>query len=173
MFPHTPLGPGLRGCFWVMCSVLFAFVICFFAVHHCWWKLISEHNNYCFRGFSSMPFVVFCAVPWILRVLKWRQVNNQSPEQEHQPCSRSSRCSQSWSPVVEHVHDQTTRERSLDRCDQQGSSQSSNDPPDCAKELLLEQKEYERSLKDWKRNLLQNLIRLESMRRLNLNLNSY
>ena len=65
-----------------------------------------------------------------------REVNrlwahNQSPEVERRSRSHSSRSSQSRSPVIEHVRDRTAR-RPL---------QSSDDTPDWAKELLLQQKE--------------------------------
>ena len=66
MFSHTPLGPGVRGCFWVMCSVLSVTGSCFFAVRHCWRKFRSP---IVFRGFIPYAICCFCAVPWILRPL--------------------------------------------------------------------------------------------------------
>ena len=60
--------------------------------------------------------------------------HNQSPEIERRSRSHSSRRSRSRSPAG-------------------GPSQSSNDPPDWAKELLLQQKEYGKELKRLKAEL--------------------
>lgn len=84
--------------------------------------------------------------------VKRLQVHNQSPEKEHQSRSHSSRHLRSRSPVLQ-VHDQTDREWSLDRSDQRGPLQSSNDTSDWAKELLLQQKVYGKELKRLKAEL--------------------
>ena len=73
------------------------------------------------------------------------QAHNQSLGEEHRSRSHSSRRSRSWSPVavVERVRDRSAT----------GLSQSSNDPPEWAKELLLQQKEYGKELKRLKAEL--------------------
>ena len=77
------------------------------------------------------------------RAVKRLRAHNQSPEEERRSRSHSSRRSRSRSPVVEQVRDNAAR----------GASQSSNDPPDWAKELLLQQKEYGKELKRLKAEL--------------------
>ena len=61
------------------------------------------------------------------RALNRLRAHNQSPEVERRSHSHSFRRSRSRSPVVEQVRDRSAR----------GQPQSSNDPPDWAKELLL------------------------------------
>ena len=98
---------------------------------------ISEHDS--FLGFIAFYHLCCTMTAKMIRsesqsrAAKWLVVHNQSLVKE--------RWSRSHSPVVEKVHDQTARERSLNRSDQQGPSQSSNDPMDWAKELPLQQKE--------------------------------
>ena len=77
------------------------------------------------------------------RAVNRLQAHNQSPEVERRSRSHSSRRSRSRSPVLEQVRDRSAR----------GPSQSSNDPPDWAKELLLQQKEYGKELKRLKGEL--------------------
>ena len=77
------------------------------------------------------------------RAVNRLRAHNQSPEVERRSRSHSSRRSRSRSPVVEHVRDRTAR----------GPSQSSADPPDWAKELLSQQKEYGKELKRLKAEL--------------------
>ena len=72
------------------------------------------------------------------RAVNRLQAHNQNPEVERRSRSHSSRRSRSRSPVLEQVRDRSAR----------GPSQSSNDPPDWAKELLLQQKEYGKDLND-------------------------
>ena len=68
--------------------------------------------------------------------------------------SHSSHCSRSQSPVLEHIRDRTAR----------GPSQSSDDPLDWAKELLLQQKEYQKKLKRLKAELTSKLTRRKNTR---------
>ena len=68
------------------------------------------------------------------RAVNRLRAHNQSPKIERQSRSHSSRRSRSRSPAG-------------------GPSQSSNDPPDWAKELLLQQKEYGKELKRLKAEL--------------------
>ena len=81
------------------------------------------------------------------RAVQRLRAHNQSPEEECRSRSHSSRRSRSRSPVhtVEYVPvcDQSAR----------GPSQSSNDPPAWAKELLFQQKEYGKKLKRLKAEL--------------------
>ena len=72
------------------------------------------------------------------RAVNRLRAHNQSPEVERRSRSHSSCRLRSRSPVVEQVRDRSAR----------GSSQSSNDPPDWAKELLLQQKNTGRNIND-------------------------
>ena len=77
------------------------------------------------------------------RAVKRLRAHNQSPEEECQSRSHSSRGSRSRNQVVKQVRDKTAR----------GPSQSSDDPLDWVKELLLQQKKYEKELKRLKAEL--------------------
>ena len=63
------------------------------------------------------------------RAVNRLRAHNQGPEIERRSRSHSSRRSRRRSPVVEQVRDRSAG----------GPSQSSSDPPDWAKELLLQQ----------------------------------
>ena len=70
------------------------------------------------------------------------RVHNQRLEKE--------RRSHSHSPVVEEVHDQTARERSLNRSDRRGPSQSSNDPWIGLKSCFCSKRSTERYRREFK-----------------------
>ena len=174
MFSHTPLGPGPKGLFYVTCSVLF--VSCFYAVRHCWRECQSA---IVFRGFIA-NYRLCCTISAKTirsnsqsKAVKRLRAYNQSPKKKSAGFVVTVLAVyRSWSPVVEQERVQTAREQSLDRSDRWGPPQFSNDPRIGLKSCFCCKRSTESSLNDWKRNLLQNLIRRESARWLNPNLNS-
>lgn len=97
---------------------------------------------------------------------------NKSPGEEHHSCCHST-CR--WTHLVEHMHDLSAREQSLACSEWQGPSQSSSNPPDWAKELLLQQREYGKEVKQLKTEIAskwQNMTRKENMTRTSLSSNS-
>ena len=119
-------------------------------VHHCWHIF---RNSIVFSKFlSPIPLLFFLSGTTSAKTtrsksqswaVKWLWAHNRSLEEERRSRSHSSHHLRSQSPVVEHIHDQPAR----------GPSQSSDDSPDWAKELLLQQKEYGKELKRLKAEL--------------------
>ena len=77
------------------------------------------------------------------RAVKRLRVHNQSLEKEFR--------SHSHNPVVEEVHDQTARERSLNHSDRQGLPQSSNDPQIGLQSCFCSKRSTERYRREFKR----------------------
>ena len=174
MFSHTPLGPGPKGLFYVTCSVLF--VSCFYAVRHCWREFQS---TIVFRGFIANYRLCCTTSAKTIRsnsqskAVKRLRAYNQSPEKE----------SAGFVVTVLAVREVGVQWWSKSVVRQLESSHwialTGEDhrnflmiPRIGLKSCFCCKRSTESSLNDWKRNLLQNLIRRESARWLNPNLNS-